>query len=566
MLSRFLRWVVVGFAVSSLSIRARCASAPAVLSKTDLEAFALKQSGDAIHGEKLFRQDTRLACAKCHSMDGTSSKVGPDLFAVGDKMGRREIVEAILYPSRSIAVGYSASVVATQDGEEHVGVLKDRTADALELMEPDGQRHRYSVRQIRKEYYSEVSLMPESLETALAPQEFTDLVDYLVSLKQPASRSLIAHGMPGEIPTNHLAIRLVPIHPETLKFSHPAWLGQQPGTSDQFLLIEHEPGKIWAVDLARGTKSLFADFGAHLTDGGTRGLVGAVFHPDFARNRLYYVIISQALADGTHSLLLERKASADGWTDSGEPARELLRIKASSNNHYGGGLMFGPEGFLYVGMGDTGPQEDPRGNGQNMLNLAGKMLRIDVNHRDPGLPYAIPTDNPFTKAVGTRPEIWASGLREPWRFSFDAVTKELWVGDVGQDRYEEVDVIQKGKNYGWNVFEGFEPFSNQYRRPKSDYTPPVFAYARKYGPSVTGGYVYRGDRHSDFYGVYIFGDYESKRIWGLRAKDGKLREIRQIGVSPQRIVSFASSSQGVLYLVGYEGTLFQLDFSGLRFE
>jgi glucose/arabinose dehydrogenase len=198
--------------------------------------------------------------------------------------------------------------------------------------------------------------------------------------------------------------------------------------------------------------------------------------------------------------------------------------------------------------------------------LLGKILRIDVDHSSADKPYAIPADNPFVGRSGFRPEIWAYGLREPWRFSFDSLTKDLWVGDVGQDRYEEVDVVKSGDNCGWNVYEGFEPFSNRYRREGETYVQPVFAYRRRYGPSVTGGYVYRGDPRLSYYGVYIFGDYESRRVFGLTQRNGALQRVRQIGVAPQRVVSFGCDSAGQLYVVGYEGTLYRLDLSTSRFE
>jgi glucose/arabinose dehydrogenase len=165
-----------------------------------------------------------------------------------------------------------------------------------------------------------------------------------------------------------------------------------------------------------------------------------------------------------------------------------------------------------------------------------------------------------------RPEIWAIGFREAWRSSFDSLTGELWAGDVGQDRYEEVDIVKKGGNYGWNVYEGFEPFSNRYRKEGAQYILPVFAYGRRFGVSVTGGYVYRANRESSFYGVYIFGDYQSQRIWGLTHKEGTLSKVRQIGMSPERIVSFGRDQQGELYLVGYEGTIYKMDFVAAVFR
>jgi glucose/arabinose dehydrogenase len=217
-------------------------------------------------------------------------------------------------------------------------------------------------------------------------------------------------------------------------------------------------------------------------------------------------------------------------------------------------------------MGDTGPQQDPQGHGQNMQTLLGKMLRVDVDHRDPGLSYAIPRDNPFRGRSDARPEIWALGFREPWRFSFDPLTGDLWVGDVGQDRVEEVAIVHRGENHGWNVYEGFEPFSNRYRKEGASYIPPVFAYRRKYGNSITGGYVYRGDKNSSFYGVYICGDYTSKRIWGLKQENRELKVVREIGTSPQGIASFATDEEGNIYVVGYEGMIYKLDFSDTKFD
>jgi glucose/arabinose dehydrogenase len=176
------------------------------------------------------------------------------------------------------------------------------------------------------------------------------------------------------------------------------------------------------------------------------------------------------------------------------------------------------DGFLYLVMGDTGPHNDPNGHAQNLQLLLGKLLRIDVDHAEAGAPYSIPADNPFRGEAGVRPEIWAYGFRNPWRFCFDRLTGDLWLADVGQDRVEEVDIVHRGENYGWNVFEGFEPFSNQYRKEGRTFTKPVFAYRRKYGNSITGGHVYRGDKNSSFYGAYICGDYNSKRIFAIRSK------------------------------------------------
>jgi glucose/arabinose dehydrogenase len=243
-----------------------------------------------------------------------------------------------------------------------------------------------------------------------------------------------------------------------------------------------------------------------------------------------------------------------------------LKIGSVAEDHSGGCLQFGPDGYLYIVMGDTGPHNDPNGHAQNLQLLLGKMMRIDVDHEDAGLAYAIPKDNPFCGQPNARAEIWASGLRNPWRFCFDSLNGDLWLADVGQDRVEELDLVHRGENYGWNVYEGFEPFSNQFRKEGRTFAKPVFAYRRKFGNSITGGYVYRGDKNSSCYGVYVCGDYTSKRIFGITLEKGALKTARQIGVMPQRIVSFSEDAAGNLYAVGFEGGIYKIDFTDARYE
>ena len=267
------------------------------------------------------------------------------------------------------------------------------------------------------------------------------------------------------------------------------------------------------------------------------------------------------------TLIVEREMTSDFRHDSNQPGRRLIKIPSLAGDHGGGCVQFGPDGFLYFAMGDSGPHRDPNGNAQNMQLLLGKMIRIDVDHTDSSKAYAIPAGNPFTGRSDVRPEIWALGLRNPWRFCFDSKTGDLWLADVGQDRVEEIDIIHPGENYGWNVFEGFERFSDQYRKEGDKYVPPVFAYKRKYGNSITGGYVYRGGQTApSFDGVYIFGDYNSKRIFGMTLNNQKLDLVRQIGTCPQRIVSFTRDEHGEIYVVGFEGAFYKLDLSATRFD
>jgi hypothetical protein len=276
------------------------------------------------------------------------------------------------------------------------------------------------------------------------------------------------------------------------------------------------------------------------------------FHPGFGKDRRYYLKFQIQENGRISTIVEERRFGADLNSDSGEAPRMLLKIPGVTQDHNGGSMAFGPDGFLYIGMGDTGPQRDPQGHGQDMSLLLGKLLRIDVNREEGGLPYAIPADNPFTGRTGVRPEIWASGFREPWRISFDSVTRDLWLGDVGQDQFEEVDIVRSGENHGWNVFEGGNAFSERYRSDNATYTPPIFSYPHSLGVSVTGGFVYRGKQAPRMEGWYVFADYESRRIWALQQVDRKLQRIVEIGRAPTRAVSFAQRLDRELCLVGYD--------------
>ena len=536
--------------------------------------YGLTHQGDVSRGKLLFNDDQKLGCAKCHSVDGSASKAGPDLHAAGDAFGRLDLVDAVLTPSATIAVGYGTIIVETKSGAEFTGILKQTTEAGIQLMGAEGKLVSIATAEIKEKRGSSVSLMPEGLQTHLSAQEFTDVIEYLASLREPASTLASNHGMPSEIPklekppairaffTNRFEI------PRTKAESGLTSLRQIPGFTNVFLVL-HQEGIIWKVEktAAGEEKTIFADLRDEVFyERGPNGLQDVAFHPKFRENRKYYRFY-QVFEDGVVTTRVSEKQFApDFKSDSGKPARVILKIPSVAEDHSGGCLQFGPDGFLYIVMGDTGPQMDPNGHAQNLQLLLGKMLRIDVDHEEAGRGYTIPAHNPFRGRTDTRPEIWAYGFRNPWRFSFDRLNGELWAADVGQDRVEEVDIVHRGGNYGWSVYEGFEPFSNQFRKEGRTYTMPFFAYRRKYGASVTGGYVYRGDRNSSFYGVYIFGDYVSKRIFGLTQQKGVLKTAREVGVLPQRVVSFCEDEAGNLYAIGYEGNIYQLDFSEARFE
>lgn len=535
--------------------------------------FALTHQGDPVRGAALFN-DAKLICANCHSVDGSAAKAGPDLRAAGDAFGRRDLVEAVLQPSATISPGYGTLFVETKTGTVFQGILKQKTDTELKLMGVDGNLVSIATADIKEQSGLSTSLMPEGLQVNLTVQEFADLIEYLTTLKQPESSLAGDHGMPREIPELARPVDVRPFFTADFKLprgkaeSGLSSFRQVPGSGNAFLVV-HQTGVIWRmVKTADGEeKSVFAELPQEVfSERGPNGMLDVAFHPKFRENRKYYLFY-QVFEDGkvtTH--IVEKEFAADFKTDSGKAPRLFLKIASVAEDHSGGCLEFGPDGFLYIVMGDTGPHNDPNGHAQNLQLLLGKMLRIDVDHGEAGLAYAIPKDNPFIGQPDTRPEIWAYGLRNPWRFCFDRLNGDLWLADVGQDRVEEVDVIRRGENYGWNVYEGYEPFSNQFRKEGRTYAKPVFAYRRKYGNSITGGHVYRGDKSPSFQGVYICADYTSKRLFGITLENGVLKTARQIGTLPQRVVSFSEDAAGNHYAVGYEGTIYQIDFTGAHFE
>lgn len=534
----------------------------------------MTREGDVANGAKLFKDEERLGCSKCHSIDGSASKAGPDLFAAGDAFARRDLVNSVLTPSATISPGYGTVTVETKSGETHQGILKLANDTGLQLMGADGKRVDIAKADIQKQEGSAVSLMPEGLQNALSQQEFTDLIEYLTTLKQPENTLLSERGMPPRIVELAKPVGLIPFLSKPLTVTNSkvqtgltAFM-QVPGSRDEFLVL-HQKGIIWRVKKTAGgdETSVFSDLtGGVFYERGPNGLLGIAFHPKFRENRKYY-LQHQVWEEGTvATVVLEKEFSADFSGDSGKPARRLIKINSVAEDHSGGWLEFGADGFLYFAMGDTGPHHDPNGHAQNLKLLLGKMLRIDVDRQDAGLAYAIPSDNPFVGQADARPEIWAYGLRNPWRFSFDRVTGDLWMADVGQDRAEEISIIRRGENHGWNVYEGFEPFSNQYRVAGRTFTPPIFVYHRRYGNSVTGGYVYRADKQSSFYGAYVCGDFTSKRIFALTQENGSLKAVRQIATLPQQLVSFGTDEAGTIYAVGYEGMVYRIDFNGKKFD
>lgn len=506
--------------------------------------FALKHNGDAAAGIRMFN---RAACSQCHSVDGSGNKAGPDLSAVGDKFQKAGLIQAVLSPSSSIAVGYDATFLTLKDGSTAAGVIKQATDAWIELMGIDAQPARIATDQIAKRETSPVSLMPENLQAAGTPTDFADLIAYLGSLHQNTA------GIEREeIPKAGKPVRLDSFFDEGIHLIEPLWFGEVPERENHYVVLEHR-GMAWLINRtpAGDVQRPLLDLTGVVRVGGATGLLSMAFHPKFPADPRYFLKYQIVEQGKISTLIVERRFSADMEGDSGEESRQLLKIPSTTQDHNGGCVAFGPDGYLYFGMGDTGPQRDPQGHSQDMNLLLGKILRIDVDHRDPGLPYAIPADNPFVNSPGVRPEIWASGFREPWRFSWDSVTGDFWVGDVGQDQFEEVGIVRAGENHGWNVFEGFNPYSERYRRDGETFVQPVWSYSHRLGSSVTGGFVYRGTKAPLMRGWYIFADHESRRIWALTQTDRKLNRIIEIGQAPTRAVSISQTRNGELYLVGF---------------
>lgn len=281
------------------------------------------------------------------------------------------------------------------------------------------------------------------------------------------------------------------------------------------------------------------------------GLLSLAFHPNYAENGEFFVYYTAS--SPRRSVLSRFKVSADD-ADKADPMSEevILAVDQPYGNHNGSTILFGPDGYLYVSFGDGGFANDPHDNGQDLSTLLATIIRIDIDNKEGDLNYAIPKDNPFVDQPEARGEIWAYGLRNVWRMSFDKETGELWAGDIGQDAWEEIDIIIKGGNYGWNIREGKHDF--KLSETESQLIDPIVEYGRNEGISVTGGYVYRGKKMPELFGAYIYADYVTSRIWALRQKDGEVIEHREIFRPPPRayISSFGEGPDGEIYICAFD--------------
>jgi glucose/arabinose dehydrogenase len=364
-----------------------------------------------------------------------------------------------------------------------------------------------------------------------------------------------------------------------LRFDRPVALASPDDGSNLVFVVEQHTATIWSFPNERktGDKKLFLRLPDPIHRGNEEGLLGLAFHPKYKENKQFFVYYSANDRGSRRSVVSRFRATSSDPRVADPASEERIWVSAEDpfENHNGGTIAFGPDGYLYITLGDGGAADDPLNSGQNARDWFASILRIDVDHPAAGKLYGIPADNPARrerKYSGWAPEVYCIGLRNVWKFSFDKKTGELWAGDVGQNLWEMVHKIENGGNYGWSIREAFHPFQPQRRqRPNaaSKIQPPIAEYPHSptadrsdSGLSITGGYVYRGKLNPALEGVYVYGDFESGRIWGLRYEQGKLLisgELIDVKQGPKlNIASFGEDAQGELYILAFDGRIHEL--------
>lgn len=360
------------------------------------------------------------------------------------------------------------------------------------------------------------------------------------------------------------------------KFDKPLFVEFHAQHAGRAFVVE-QTGKVWSVphDDTGNERQLFLDLSTRvLTENWEEGLLGFQFDPDYANNGRVWCCFSEKTESTQGEVRPGRKSKSTRRSviaryDTKADDKGARTVDASSEfvvmtvfqpfpNHNGGTIAFGPDKMLYVALGDGGAANDPFKLGQDKSSLLGKVLRIDVRNATAEKPYEIPADNPFVGEAESRGEIWCYGLRNPWRIAFDRKTGDLWCGDVGQDRIEEVDLLVKGGNYGWNVMEGTEQFRKDAEVP-ANAIAPVAEYPHKDGVSITGGHVYRGKALPEIQGAYVYGDFATFRIWAVTPASGETKAVvREIGRAPAQLSSFAEEPDGELLITCFDGKVYRL--------
>ena len=340
-------------------------------------------------------------------------------------------------------------------------------------------------------------------------------------------------------------------------FEQPLYVTQPPGDHRNLFVVE-KPGRVAVVRGGRPLTRPFLDLSGQVSAGSEQGLLSLAFAPDYRRSGLAYVYYTDTAGDTR--VVEYRRSLSDPLVADPRSRRVVLGVAQPFANHNGGPVLFGPDGFLYIGLGDGGSENDPNRTGQDLSTLLGKLLRIDPRPSN-GRPYAVPPSNPFTGRAGARPEIYAYGLRNPWRFSFDPVTGALAIGDVGQNEFEEIDLVPRseglGANFGWSAYEGFARFNRD--QAAGDAVAPVLVYSHDAGCSVTGGYVVRDRRLQSLYGRYLYGDYCAGELRSFTARPGRRADDdRPLGLHIPALSSFGEDNAGHVYATSLEGGVYRL--------
>ncbi len=356
-----------------------------------------------------------------------------------------------------------------------------------------------------------------------------------------------------------VAVRLERAFPQ-LEFQRPIFLTGAGDGTDRVFVVEQE-GRIHVFENQEDPEGtgIFLDISDEVSrEGNEEGLLGLAFHPEFAQNGYFYVHYSSSVQDEVGIVARYQVSSEDPNQANRDSRKVILEQPQPWRNHNGGMLAFGPDGYLYISFGDGGSGGDPKRNGQNLSTWLGAILRIDVDQTSEGKAYAIPADNPFVDTPEAAPEIWALGLRNVWRFAFDRANGDLWAGDVGQNEWEEIHIIERGGNYGWRRFEGMVTFDKNTDLAHGTHSEPVAVYPRNEGISVTGGYVYRGSRFPNLVGAYVYGDYVTGNIWRIsrNPEGGFVNELA--ARSGRTIASFGEDEGGEMFATAFDGHIYRV--------
>ncbi len=358
---------------------------------------------------------------------------------------------------------------------------------------------------------------------------------------------------PESDPVNYKTVVAFP----RLSFTRPVDLQHPPDATNRIFVVEQAGViSVFPNDANTSSKNTFLDIRDKVDDtGNEEGLLGLAFHPNYQSNGYFYVNYT---AEKPNRTVISRFKTSTANPNQADPASELvlLTFEQPYSNHNGGQVSFGPDGYLYIAVGDGGSGGDPHSNGQNRSTLLGTILRIDVNSTQNGKQYAIPADNPFAgNSQDYREEIYAYGLRNPWRFSFDSENGRLWTGDVGQNAWEEIDIIEKGGNYGWNSLEGNHCYEPRSGCNRTGMKPPIHEYDRDAGISITGGFVYRGPSLEGLKGKYIYADFGTRRIWALEHSNLSKPVNTLLLEADFNISSFGIDQNQELFMCGFDGKI-----------